>query len=55
MSPRYCIRMVSPEGFVSYLTVNNRMSWTKARATFQMKSSSVLKHFEGYTFALEEE
>lgn len=53
MQPRYNIKMTSPEGKVSYLTVGNRMEWTKSRATFQMNSASVLTHFKGYTFELE--
>lgn len=55
MNTRYCVKLTCPQGKVSYLTVNNRLSWTKARAVFHANSSSVLKHFAGYTIEVEEE
>ncbi len=55
MSPRFAVKLTSPAGKVSYLTVNNRFSWTKSRAVFHAKSSAVLDHFSGYTIEVEEE
>lgn len=55
MGKRYAIKLTSPAGKISYLTVGNRMSWTKARANFQANSASVLNHFTDYTIEVEEE
>ncbi len=55
MKARYCVKLTSPEAKVSYLTVKDRFSWTKARAVFHAQSSSVLKHFEGYKIEVVEE
>lgn len=55
MTTRYAVKLTCPQGKVSYLTVNNRFSWTKSRAVFHAKSSTVLNHFAGYTIEVEEE
>lgn len=55
MKARYCVKLTSPEAKVSYLTVKDRLSWTKARAVFHAQSSSLLKHFEGYKIEVVEE
>ena len=54
MNKRYSIKLTAPDSKVSYLTVGNRMEWTKSRATFQMNSARVLNHFQGYAMELEE-
>lgn len=55
MTTRYAVKLTCPQGKVSYLTVNNRFSWTKSRAVFHAKSSTVLNHFAGYTIEVEQE
>lgn len=55
MTNCYCVKLTCPQGKVSYLTVNNRFSWTKSRAVFHAKSSTVLEHFAGYKIEVEAE
>lgn len=55
MNTRYCVKLICPQGKVSYLTVNNRFSWTKSRAVFHANSSKVLNHFAGYQIEVEAE